>query len=98
MPRRVYARAGGPVLEPATGHEFRGSLPFATVERNDLKIDVYRSRDERNGASDWAVRVTHLPSGIMVTRVGEGSDASDREAAAESAIEDIKGQLARERP
>jgi protein subunit release factor A len=63
------------------------------VDRNDFRIDVYRSRDEGSGARDWAVRVTHVPSGIMVTREGEGSILSDREKAIDTAIKEIEAQL-----
>lgn len=65
------------------------------LDRTDLKIDVYRTRDERSGRSDWAVRVTHVPSGTTATRKGEGSTALDRETAIESAIKEIEGRLAR---
>jgi protein subunit release factor A len=63
--------------------------------RKDFKIDVYRSRHEGSGASDWAVRVTHISSGITATRQGEGSDAADREAAVESTIKEIEDMLGR---
>jgi protein subunit release factor A len=62
------------------------------VDRNDLRIDVYRSRDEAAHATG-AVRVTHVPSGIMVTREGEGSTLSDREKAIDTAIKEIEAQL-----
>jgi protein subunit release factor A len=65
------------------------------VDRNDFKVDVYRSRDEATGASNWAVRVTHVPSGVTAMREGEGSESLDRETAVASAMSEIENQLGR---
>jgi protein subunit release factor A len=64
------------------------------VDRDDFRVDVYRTRDEGSGGNDWAARVTHVPSGTTAIRQGEGSDLSDRETAIESAIKEIEAQLA----
>jgi protein subunit release factor A len=63
------------------------------IDRKDLRIDVYDSRDETSGASDWAVRVTHVPSGVTAYRSGAGSDPAERKAAVESAIGEIDAEV-----
>jgi len=47
------------------------------LDRADLKIDVFRSDDQASGASDHAVRVTHIPSGIAAVATGGQSETDD---------------------
>jgi len=56
----------------------------------DLKIDVFRSWDHASGTGGRAVRVTHIPSGIVA--VGQGGDSELVDKA--SAVAEIERQLA----